>query len=136
MEFENSRIEQARAENELLLEDLGSAKKKKRADKRRRRKYKFSDKRHSRRGIAAVILAGIALVFVVTAVALSASREGQGGVEVGILPFAALLLTTAGMILCLTTFHRSDLIFTWSWAGLISSLVIWLMLAFVLVIGL
>ena len=56
MDFENSKIDTAHSEHELLFDDPKTARKRARADKRRRRKYKFTDKKHSRSGLIATIL--------------------------------------------------------------------------------
>lgn len=136
MNMENSKIEQARTEHEILLEDPKQARKKKRADRRRRRKYKFSDKHHTKRGIASAILAVPGAVCVAAAIVMAARTKGEGGLLVGVLPFISILLATAGIILACTTFRKPDTIFTFAWIGLIANVVIWLFVAFVLVIGL
>ncbi|MBQ9030849.1 MAG: hypothetical protein IJ106_05280 [Parasporobacterium sp.] len=136
MDFENSKIEQARTEHEILLEDPKTAKKRRRADKRRRRKYKFSDKHHSVTGIVFTILTVPALACIVLALVLATMQKGQGSRIVGWLPFAALLISSAGIIGTALSFRRTDTIYTFSWTGLISHIVIWLFVAFILVIGL
>ena len=136
MKIEDSRIEQARTEHEILMEDPRTAKKRRRADKRRRRKYKFSDKHHSKAGIAACILALPAIALFVLALVMATSAKGQGGELTGWMPFFSLILATAGIIISALTFRKTDTIFTFSWIGLISNIIIWLFVAFVLVIGL
>lgn len=135
MGFEDSKIEQARTENEAILNDPELAKKKKKADRRRRRKYKFSDKKHSKAGIAATVMAVFAIALVVASIVLSVAEKGQGGAIVGALPFAALLLSTIGIVISSFSFRRTDTIFTFSWTGLISNIIVWLFVAFVLVSG-
>ena len=135
MSFENSPIEQARTEHEILLEDPKTARKRKKADQRRRRKYKFSDKHHARLGIVSALLAIPAIGLVAASIVLSVIRKGEAGSIVGLMPFAAIILATAGIILSSVTFRKPDTIYTFSWIGLITNLVIWLFVAFVLVIG-
>ena len=76
------------------------------------------------------------VALIVMSIVISASNAGQGGVIVGVLPFIALILSTVGIILCATTFRKSDLIYTFSWIGLIASIVIWLFVAVLIVAGL
>ena len=136
MDIENSKIELAKTEHEILLEDPKSARKRRRADKRRRRKYKFSNKHHSKAGIAASLLALPALALFVMALVLATTKKGQGGDMVGWMPFFSMILATAGIIISALTFRKPDTIYTFSWIGLLSNSVIWLFVAFVLVIGL
>ena len=134
--FENSKIELAKTEHEILMEDPKTAKKRRRADRRRRRKYKFSDKHHSAAGIVASILALPALAFFVGALVIATYVKGQGSDLVGWMPFLSLILATAGIVISALSFRKPDTIYTFSWTGLISNIVIWLFVAFVLVIGL
>lgn len=136
MDIENSKIELAKTEHEILLEDPKNARKRRRADKRRRRKYKFSNKHHSKAGIVASALAIPAIVLFVLALVMATTAKGQGGDRVGWMPFFSMILATAGIIISALTFRKADTIYTFSWIGLISNLVIWLFVAFVLVIGL
>ena len=136
MNFEDSTIARARTESEILLEDEKSARKKRSSDRKRRRKYKFSDKHHSKRGIISTLLVIPGLAMIVISIALAASEKGQGGIIVGILPFLALITSTAGIILAASSFRKPDTIFTFSWTGLIANIIIWLFVASVTAAGL
>ena len=136
LEFENSRISQARTEHEILLDDPRTAKKRKRADRRRRRKYKFTDKHHSRPGIIATIMAVTEAALIVFSVVISVRQNGQGPEIVGWLPFFSLILSTAGIIISAISFRKTDLIYTFSWTGLVSNIVVWLFVAVMMAIGL
>ena len=135
MNFEDSPISQAKTENEILLADEKIEKSKKRSDRRRRRKYKFSDKRHTKRGIIASILIIPGVALIVISIILATRLKGQGGTIVGLLPFVSLLTSTAGIILSATTFHKSDVILTFSWTGLIGNIIIWLFVASTMAAG-
>lgn len=135
MEFENSKIELAKTEHEILLEDPRTVKKRRRADKRRRRKYKFSDKHHSVAGIIATILTVPAIAFIVLAIVTATAQKGQGSTLVGWLPFFAMILATAGIVMSALSFRKPDTIYTFSWSGLISGIAVWLFVAVILVIG-
>ena len=135
MDFENSVIEQARTEHEILLEDPKSVKQKKRNDRKRRRKIKFSDKHHSREGLIATVIAALSIALVVVSVVISVSHKGEGGWLAGYLPFVALVLSTLGIVLAGISFRKDDTIFTFSWIGLIANIVVWLFVAFLLAIG-
>ena len=136
MDFENSVIEQARTEHEILLDDPKSVRQKKRSDRKRRRKIKFSDKHHAREGIISTIIAAVSIVLVVASLVISVSHKGEAGWMAGYLPFVSLVLSTLGIVLAGITFRKADIIFTFSWIGLISNIVIWIFVAFLLVIGL
>ena len=136
MDIENSKIELAKTEHEILMEDPKTARKRRRADKRRRRKYKFSDKHHSKAAIVASVMAIPAIALFVFALVMATSEKGQSGALAGWMPFCSLILATAGIIISALTFRKADTIYTFSWIGLISNSVIWLFVAFVLVIGL
>ena len=136
MDFENSKIDTAHSEHELLFDDPKTARKRARADKRRRRKYKFTDKKHSRSGIIATILVLPEIALIIYAICTAVSQKGQGGELVGWLPFASLLLATAGIIMTGLSFRKTDTIYTFSWIGLIASIAVWLFVAVIMVIGL
>ena len=136
MDFEGGKIAQAKTEHEILLEDEKSAKRKRSSDRRRRRKYKFSDKHHTKRGIIASLLIIPGLALIVISIILATKQKGQGGVIVGLLPFIALLTSTAGIILAAITFRKPDTIYTFSWIGLISNIVIWMFIASMTAAGL
>ena len=136
MDIENSKIELAKTEHEILLEDPKNARKRRRADKRRRRKYKFSNKHHSKAGIVACALALPAIALFVLALIMATNAKGQGSAYVGWMPFFSMILATTGIVISALTFRKPDTIYTFSWIGLISNSVIWLFVAFVLVIGL
>jgi len=136
MDYEHSVIDQAHSEHELLWEDPGTAKKRAREDKRRRRKYKFSDKKHSRGGIIATILVIPEIALIVYAVYLATVQKGQGTEIVGWLPFTSLILATIGIILSALGLRKDDTIYTFAWIGLIASIIIWLFIAVLMVSGL
>ena len=136
MDFENSRIEQARTEHEILLEDAKSAKKKKRSDRKRRRKIKFSDKHHSGAGMIATAMAICGIGLVASSIILSVARKGQAGWLSGYLPFFALIISAAGIIIAGISFKKTDTIYTFSWTGLILNIIVWLSVGFLLVSGL
>ena len=135
MDFERNEIAQAKTEHEILLEDEKSVRKKRLSDKKRRRKYKFTDKHHTKRGIIASALIIPGAAFIANSIVLATSMNGQGGIIVGILPFLALLTSTAGIVLSATTFRKPDTIYTFSWIGLIANIVIWLFVASMIAAG-
>ena len=136
MDFERGKIEQARTEHEILLEDPKKARKRRREDKKRRKKYKFTAKHHAKLGIIASLMAILEIALIVFAIVLATNAKGEGGFLVGALPFLSILMATIGIILSSLTFKKADTIYTYSWVGLISSIVVWLFVAVILVIGL
>lgn len=136
MDFENSKIDTAHSEHELLFEDPKTAKKRARADRRRRRKYKFTDKKHSRSGIAATVMVIPEIAFIIYAIHIAVREQGQASELVGWLPFISLLMATVGIVLSSIGFHKTDSIYTFAWIGLFASIVVWLFVAVMMVIGL
>ena len=136
MDLEGSSIAQAKTEYEILLEDEKSAKRKRSSDRKRRRKYKFSDKHHTKRGIIASLLIIPGLAMIVISIVLAAENRGEGGYVVGLLPFLSLLTSTAGIVLAATTFRKPDTIYTFSWIGLIANISIWMFVASMTAAGL
>ena len=135
MDYDHSVIDQAHSEHELLWEDPGTARKRARADKRRRRKYKFSDKKHSLGGLIATILVIPEIALIAFAIYLATIQKGQGTQIVGWLPFLSLILATIGIILSALGLRKDDTIYTFAWIGLIASIVIWLFIAIMMVSG-
>ena len=135
MDYDHSVIDQAHSEHEFLWEDPKTVKKRARADKRRRRKYKFSDKKHSLGGIIATILVIPEIALIAFAIYLAAIQKGQGTEIVGWLPFISLILATIGIVLSALGLRKDDTIYTFAWIGLIASIVIWLFLAVMMVAG-
>jgi len=136
MDLQNSKIAQAKTEHEILMEDPKSAKSVRRADKRRRRKYKFSDKSHPKMGITASLLIIPGTALIACAIIYAASMKGHGGYAAGLLIFFSLLISTLGIIFSALTFKKTDTIYTFSWIGLIGNIIIWLFNAFTIAAGL
>ena len=122
--------------SEDFLKDKADEKRRRKEERRRRKQYKFSDKKHSRPGIAATVLAVLAISSFVIAVILATKAAGEGGREVGILGAVGFVLSLAGILCGLLAFRQTDVYYRFAWIGLIASGIIWLILAVMIVAGL
>jgi len=121
--------------SEDFLQNERDAKKKAREAKKLRKKYKFSDKKHSALGIISSVFALIALGLIIAAVLLSAKAHGQGGTAVGVTGAASFVSAVCGIICGLIAFRQTDVILRFAWIGLISSIIIWIIDAMLIVLG-
>lgn len=122
--------------SEDFLVDKADEKKRRKEERRRRKQYKFSDKKHSRLGIASSILALLAIAALVIAIVLATKAAGEGGRIVGILGAAGFVLSLAGVVCGLVAFRQTDVYYRFAWMGLIASGIIWLIMAILMVAGL
>lgn len=135
LEFEYGDNSEEHISTEDFLKNERDAEKRAQREKRLRKKYKFSDKKHSLTGILSSIAALLALGFIAAAVIYSTIHKGQGGLEVGILGAVSFVLAVFGMILGLISFRKTDVLLNFAWIGMISSIIIWLIDAVFIVMG-
>lgn len=79
------------------------------ARKARSGKYKFSDKRHPVKGILSFGMGILSALLTIAGITLSGQAKGQGGMLVGTLGSAGLLLAAAGFILALVSFREKEI---------------------------
>lgn len=133
-EYEDN-IEQHINSEEFLTNEREAARKA-RQEKRLRKRYKFSDKEHSRLGIASSILAINAIVFLIAAVVISTIYRGQGSWFVGALGVVSFLSSIAGIVCGLVAFRNTDVMLKYAWIGLIANVILWLLMGLLIVMGL
>ncbi len=89
-----------------------------------KRKYKFTNKRHSVGGVLSSLMALAAVVLIIIAVIISFKAEGYGGEEVGTLSLMALVFSASGLVLGLLSYRETDRYYSFSFAGsLVSGIV-------------
>lgn len=107
-----------------------------RADKKLKRRYKFTDKDHSRPGIVSSILALAALIILIAAIVLSTLAHGNGNWLVGLLGALSFVYSFAGAICGIVAFRNTDVLLKYAWLGMISNTIIWLITGTLIVLGL
>ena len=115
--------------------DPKEEKRRRRERKRQNRRFKFTDKEHSKTGIASSILALCALIFLIVAIVISAAAKGQGGTFVGVLGALSFLCSLVGLVLGLVSFHRTDVLLKYAWIGTFASGIIWILITLIMMIG-
>ena len=135
MDFEDSKIDQARTENETFIQDDSDAKKRRRAEAIRRRRLKFTDREHPVNAMIATVLALASICMIVISIVIATKAEGEAGVIVGVLAALAFVISIVGIVMSALSFRIPDIIFTFPWIGLISNVCVWIFTAFVLVSG-
>lgn len=83
----------------------------------RRRSYKFTDKRHARGGIAASAAGLVSLLLLVGSISLSYLQHGASGIYVGMAGGAAFLISIAGMVLGIRSYHEEERYYFFSGLG-------------------
>ena len=122
--------------SEDFLTNERDARRRARAAKAARKRYKFSDKEHSVTGIISSLLALTSLIFLIGAIVVSAIFHGAGGSMVGWFGAVSFVLSFAGIICGLVSFHNTDALMKYAWLGLISSGILWLVMGLLIVFGL
>lgn len=133
MNYQNYNDDEPFVINDYL--DEKARKKRIKEEKKRRKSYKFSDKEHSKRGIISSLCALFALIVIIVAIIVSTSMKGQGTITIGMLAALGLLAAVAGFIIGAFSFKETDSIMRYSWIGLISNGVIFLLLAAIVIGG-
>jgi hypothetical protein len=103
---------------------------------KKKNKYSFAKKRHSRQGIASTVFAGISLGIFCVAALCSLIFHGKGGMYLGVLGLIAIGLSVYGFIVGLKSFSKENRAYTYSKVGAIANgavgngvlMVIWLAL--------
>ena len=135
LDFEYGGNTQQNISSEDFLTNEREARRQARIEKNRRKHYKFTDKEHSRTGIASSVLALNALIFIIAAVVLSTIYHGAGNILVGVLGAISFLSSSAGVVCGLVSFRNTDVLLKFAWMGLIASGILWLIMGVLIVFG-
>lgn len=82
-----------------------------------KRSYKFTDKKHSRQGLAASALGLFSLVLGAVVLVMAFRQSGEAGKIVGLLGLLSMLSGVLGFILALRSFHEEDVYYLFSYIG-------------------
>jgi len=99
------------------------------------KKYKFSNKSQSVRGIFSTLFALCAAAVCVAALSISFQNRGQGGIEIGVLGIIAVFLSGCGFYLGIHSFKEEEIFFLFSWIGSVGNSIILLGMLMLILIG-
>ena len=122
--------------SEEFLTNEREAARKARQEKRLRKRYKFSDKEHSRLGIISSVLAMYAVLFLIAAIVISTVYRGQGSWLVGLFGVITFICSIIGIVCGLVAFRNTDVLLKYAWIGLIANVILFLLMGLLMVMGL
>lgn len=79
--------------------------------KTKRRSYKFSDKRHPVKALVSVALMVIAFAAIISLSFWSSGTEGNGGLLIGGIGLAAMIVSLVGFILGIQSLKQKEIIY-------------------------
>lgn len=99
------------------------------------KKYKFTDKKRSKGGVISTVLLVLAVTLLVLSIYFSFEKAGNGGLEVGLMAFFALIISVTGFFVGVRSFKEDNVFFGYSWFGTIGNTIIWLFLGCLMLVG-
>lgn len=99
------------------------------------KRYKFSDKSQSTRGILSTLLAVAAVCVFGIAVWISFQNRGAGGIEIGVLGICSVFLSAYGLYIGIKSFQEEEIFLLFSWIGSIANSVMLLVMFMVILLG-
>lgn len=102
----------------------------------KRKHYKFTDKKTSKRGVASTIVFFAALILLGLGIYLSFQTHGNGGIIVGVLGLFSFVAATVGAVLGLNSLKDEDVFHTFSWIGSVGNVILWFFILLLIMIGL
>lgn len=100
-----------------------------------KRKYKFTNKKHSIGGVVSTLMAFVAIVLLVLAILYSFRARGIGGEEVGTLALMSLAFSVFGLITGLLSYREFDRYYTFSLIGSLMNGIVTILLVMLLFVG-
>ncbi len=100
-----------------------------------KRKYIFTNKRHTTEAICSVILGTISFLGISAVIYLSSSRGGVTRPGYGLTGLLATLFSLAGLLLGMLSFRRTDSFRVLCWSGTLLNLLVLLGMAFLFSLG-
>lgn len=101
-----------------------------------KRKYIFTNKRHSTEAIGSVILGTVSLLGMIAAIYLSFREAGGTKPGYGLTGFLAVLFSLVGLILGILSFRKNDSFLLLCWMGTILNLLVLIGTGFIFSLGL
>lgn len=103
--------------------------------KANRRKYIYSNKKHSLKGIFSTILGGLSLLFLVLLLCFSFAKKGDIGGSFGATAFLCTIFSALGIILGTMGKNEPDKFYLFSYIGIIANVVDLLIVSMILYAG-
>ncbi|MDE6208680.1 MAG: hypothetical protein K2M73_03280 [Lachnospiraceae bacterium] len=100
-----------------------------------RRKYKFTDKKHSKGGLTASGLFLFSLAIMIAGIYISFMKHGNAGMLVGGLGLGSFILALIGFIVGLRSFKEENVFLLFPWIGTAGCAVMLLGMGAVVLIG-
>lgn len=101
----------------------------------RKANFKFTDKRHAKRGIASMVLAVLSLAVFGGLIFVSFRMKGNGGVYIGSLGLTALIMNFVGLYEGIISFRETDKYYLFSKLGSILNVIIMVVWVSVFLMG-
>jgi len=101
----------------------------------KRRHYKFTNKKTSKRGISSVLLFFVAAFLLGYGIYLSFRARGSGGTIVGLLGAGGLISATVGLFIGLNSIKDENVFHTFAWVGSIGNAAIWFFILCLIMVG-
>ena len=99
------------------------------------RKYIFTDKKESKRGIMSTVLGAIALISLFLAIYGTFENQGQALTKYAVAVFFALLFALTGLVLGILSRMEQDSFYLFSWMGIVLNLLTVMGIGFILYAG-
>lgn len=99
------------------------------------RKYIFTDKKESKRGIMSTVLGTIALISLFLAIYGTFENQGQPLTKYAVAVFFALLFALTGFVLGVLSKMEQDCFYLFSWTGIVLNLLAVIGIGFILYAG-
>ncbi len=99
------------------------------------RKYKFTNKKHSKRGLIASGLFLCSLLALAAGIYISFEEKGNGSMMVGVLGLLSFIVSAIGFVVGIKSFKEDEIFLLFPWIGTVGSAVVWLLIGTVILIG-
>lgn len=100
-----------------------------------RRNYKFTDKKHTKQGLASSALGLLALGLTAVSLLISYQKAGEAGSVTGLLGLLSMLAAAVGFTLAVRGFREEDVYYLTAQTGVVINGVLLILWALVCVIG-
>ena len=100
-----------------------------------KKKYKFTDKRQSIRGIISTVIAMAAIAFFTISIVISYKNQGNAGLIIGLLGVIALFLSILGLYEGMKSFREEEIFYHFAWIGTVTNAVVFICMAMIILIG-
>ncbi len=100
-----------------------------------KRSYKFTDKKHTRQGIASTALGAAALLLVIIGFGMAYEQAGKASSFVGLWGLLSMLASATGFVLAVRGFQEEDVYYLFSQVGVLVNGVLFVLWALVFILG-